>query len=129
MKVIDSSAIIKYVTKEEKWQEVEGHIKEGCVTLDLAIKETANALVKKMLKREVDIETAKAVLTSLSKIVKILPQHEHFLQALEIAIKYKLAIYDALFIALSINTKKPLLTSDRKQAEISNECGVTAMLV
>lgn len=129
MRTIDSSAIIKYLAKEEKWEEVEEYIKEGCVTLDLAIKETANALVKKVLKREVDIETAKAILNSLPKIVKIVPQHEYFSQALKIAIKYKLAIYDALFIALSINTNMPLLTSDEEQAKISGEYGATVTIV
>jgi predicted nucleic acid-binding protein len=129
VKVIDSSALIKYIAKEENWEKVEEHLKEGCVTLDLAIKETANALVKKALKNEVTTETAKEIINYLPKIVRITPQKEHFSKALEIAIKYKLAIYGALFIALSANTNTPLLTSDEKQAKTSKEYGITVTLL
>jgi predicted nucleic acid-binding protein len=129
VKVIDSSALIKYIAKEENWEKVEEHLKEGCVTLDLAIKETANALVKKALKNEVTAETAKEIINCLSKIVRVTPQKEHFSKALEIAIKHKLAIYDALFIALSANTNTPLLTSDEKQAKTSKEYGVAVTLI
>ena len=129
MKVIDSSALIKYLTKEENWQKIENHIKEGCTTLDLAIKETANALAKKTLKNEVDIKTTKQIITHLSRILKIMPQKEQFEKALEISIKHKITIYDALFIALATNTNQPLLTSDRKQAETSKQYGVTTILI
>ncbi|MFB0523455.1 MAG: type II toxin-antitoxin system VapC family toxin [Candidatus Bathyarchaeia archaeon] len=129
MKVIDSSALIKYLTKEEDWQKIENHIKEGCVTLDLTKKETANALVKKTLKDEVDIKTVKQIVAHLSKIVRIMPQEEQFEKALEIAAKHKITIYDALFIALAVNTNQPLITSDRKQAETSERCDVTTTIV
>ena len=129
MKVIDSSALIKYIAKEENWEKVEEHLKEGCITLDLAIKETANALVKKALKNEVTTETAKEIINYLPKIVRITPQKEHFSKALEIAIKHKLVIYDALFIALSANTSTPLLTSDEKQAKTSKEYGVAVTVI
>jgi predicted nucleic acid-binding protein len=129
VKVIDSSALIKYIAKEENWEKVEEHLKEGCITLDLAIKETANALVKKALKNEVTTETAKEIINYLPKIVRITPQKEHFSKALEIAIKHKLVIYDALFIALSANTNTPLLTSDEKQAKTSKEYGVAVTLI
>jgi len=129
VKVIDSSTLIKYVAKEENWEKVEEYLKEGCVTLDLATKETANALVKKALKNEVTTETAKEIINYLPKIVRITPQKEHFSKAFEIAIKHKLTIYDALFIALSVNTNMPLLTSDEKQAKASKEHGVAVTLM
>ena len=129
MKVIDSSSLIKYVSKEENWRKVEEYIKEGCITFDLAVKETANALVKKTLKSEMDLETAKEILNYVPRIVKITSQKEHLPKALEIAVKNQLPIYDALFMALSVNTNTPLLTSDMKQAETSKEYGITVILV
>jgi predicted nucleic acid-binding protein len=129
VKVIDSSALIKYIAKEEGWEKVEEHLKEGCTTLDLVMKETANALVKKVLKKEASIETAKAIIDQLPRILKIMPQKEHFPKALEIAVKHKLTIYDALFIALSASADTPLLTSDRKQAKASEDYGVTTTLI
>jgi predicted nucleic acid-binding protein len=129
VKVIDSSSLIKYVSKEENWRKVEEYIKEGCITFDLAVKETANALVKKTLKSEMDLETAKEILNCVPRIVKITSQKEHLPKALEIAVKNQLPIYDALFMALSVNTNTPLLTSDMKQAETSKEYGITVILV
>lgn len=129
MKVIDSSALIKYLTKEEGWQEVEEHIKEGCVTLDLAIKEAGNALVKKALRGEVSVKTAKEIVSRVPRIVSVVPQREHFSKALEVAVKHKLPIYDALFIALSLNIGASLVTSDEKQARVSGEYGVTALII
>ena len=129
MRVIDSSALIKYVVKEEDWEKVEEYIKEGCVTLDLAVKETANALVKKVFKDEVDAGTAEEIICRLHGVVRIMPQKEYFSKALEVALKHKLAIYDGLFIALAIGTNMPLLTSDGKQAEVSRQYGVTVILI
>jgi predicted nucleic acid-binding protein len=128
VKVIDSSALIKYVTKEENWEAVETHIKEGCTTLELAIKETANALAKKTVKNEVTIETSKEIIARIPRIVRIVPQTEHFPKALEIAAKHEITIYDALFIALAANTGQPLLTSDKKQAEISEKYAATTLI-
>jgi len=129
VKVIDSSALIKYLTKEEGWQRIEEHLREGCITLDLALKETANALIKKTLRNEVDIETAWQVIAHLPKIVKIVSQKESLEKAFKIAVENRTTIYDALFIALASNRKQILLTSDRKQAEISEKCGVITILV
>lgn len=129
MKVIDSSSLIKYIAKEENWEKVEEHIREGCITLDLAVKETANALVKKVFKGQVDLETTEKILNYIPKIVKVTSQKEHFPKALEIAVKRKLPIYDALFIVLSVKASNPLLTSDEKQAQISREYGVTVILI
>lgn len=129
MKVIDSSALIKYIVKEEGWENVEKHLKEGCATLNLALKEAANALVKKMLKGEVDIETAQEIINHIPKIVKITSQVEHFPKALEIAVKHKITIYDALYIALAVNTSELLLTSDKEQAKASREYGVTTIFI
>ncbi|MEM3055321.1 MAG: type II toxin-antitoxin system VapC family toxin [Candidatus Bathyarchaeia archaeon] len=129
MKVIDSSALIKYIVKEEGWENVEKHLKEGCATLNLALKEAASALVKKMLKGEVDIETAKEIINHIPKIVKMTSQVEHFPKALEIAIKHKITVYDALFIALAIDTNAPLLTSDKEQAKVSKEYEVITIVI
>jgi predicted nucleic acid-binding protein len=129
VKVIDSSALIKYITKETGWQEVEQHIKEECVTLDLAIKEAGSALVKKTIKGEVSKRTASEILSRVQRIVRIVPQKEHLPKALEVSIKYKLSFYDALFIALSSNIGASLLTSDEKQARVSKENGVTTLII
>ena len=76
-----------------------------------------------------DIKTVKKILVHLSRIVQIVLQKEQFEKALEIATKHKVTIYDALFIALAANTNQLLITSDGKQAETSEKCGVIITLL
>ena len=44
MRVIDSSALIKYFTREEGWEKVREILLNGAITLDLAVKELGSAL-------------------------------------------------------------------------------------
>ena len=76
MKVVDSSALIKHIAKEENLEKVEEHLKEGCVTMGLATEETANALIKKVLSGETSAETATEPISRLPKIVRNAPQKE-----------------------------------------------------
>jgi CRISPR-associated exonuclease Cas4 len=48
---------------------VEAYIREGCITLELAIKEAANVLTKKILKNEIIIETSKRVIAQIPRII------------------------------------------------------------
>ncbi len=48
MYFIDASAIVMYVVCEPGWEKVRKFLSEGAVTLDLAIKEVANALWEKV---------------------------------------------------------------------------------
>ncbi|MEM2550417.1 MAG: type II toxin-antitoxin system VapC family toxin, partial [Nitrososphaerota archaeon] len=62
MRVIDSSTLIKYFTREDGWEKVREIILEGVITLDLAIKEVANALWRKVLRGDLKHETAIKIL-------------------------------------------------------------------
>ena len=58
MRVIDSSALVKYFTREAGWEKVREVLIDGVVTLDLAVKEVANALWKRVTRGEIDYDTA-----------------------------------------------------------------------
>ncbi|MEJ2781337.1 hypothetical protein WIW89_10745 [Stygiolobus sp. CP850M] len=47
MRVIDSSSLVKFFSKEKGWEKVAEIITEGIMTLDLSIKEVANTMWKK----------------------------------------------------------------------------------
>jgi len=128
--VIDSSALTKYILREEGWREVRKYLEEGCVTLDLAIKETINALWKRVLMGNLDEGYAKEVVRSFleSGIVKVEEQDQLLEEAFSIAVKRKMMVYDSVFIALAKKKGLPLLTSDRKQAEVAEEEGVKTIL-
>jgi len=44
MRVIDSSAIVNYFSREAGWDRVEKVLKEGTITIGLAVKEVGNTL-------------------------------------------------------------------------------------
>ncbi len=45
--VVDPSILVKIVAREEGWEEALKLLEEGAMTLDLAVKEAANALREK----------------------------------------------------------------------------------
>jgi len=63
VRVIDSSALIKYFSREKGWEDVRRYMLEGVLTIDLAIKETLNALWRKIIKEEIMYETVVKIIT------------------------------------------------------------------
>ncbi|MBS7650910.1 MAG: type II toxin-antitoxin system VapC family toxin [Candidatus Bathyarchaeia archaeon] len=132
MKVIDSSALSKYVNREANWKEVRKHLEEGCMTLDLAIKEVGNSIWKRVSRGELDPDTAMSLFKDLVilKPFKTASQEDLLdVKALETAIRQGITIYDALFIQFSKELNLPLLTSDKRQAEASQKTGVETTYV
>ena len=130
MIVIDSSALAKYLLKEEGWREVRKHLEEGCVTLGLAIEEVVNALWKRIVMGHLDEGYAKEVVRSFleSGIVKVEKQDQFLEEALSVAVRRKMTVYDSMFIALAKKRGLPLLTSDKEQAKAAEEEGVKTIL-
>ena len=71
MRVIDSSALIKYFSREKGLEDVRRYMLEGVLTIDLAIKETLNALWRKIIKEEIMYET-------VVKLIEDLTENRHF---------------------------------------------------
>jgi len=131
VKVIDSSSLVKYFSKEEGWKLVKKAILDGVVTLDLAVKEVANALWKKVLRSEISIDDANKIITDLleAEVIKVISQDKYLTQAFKIAVENKITVYDALFIALAKEMNIELITSDAKQAEVAKEEGVSVRII
>ncbi len=131
MRVIDASALIKYLNREDGWRRVEEYILEGCITIDLALKEVANALWKRVKRGEVTERQALAIMEIIleSKIVKIHSQQPLINEALKSSITNDLPIYDSLYIILAKHMKMPLVTSDKRQAEKAKMMGVNPILL
>ncbi len=132
MKVIDSSALVKYFAREEGWEKVRQLIiEEGIITLELAFKELANSLWKKTLRGEIDYKDSLTIIRDLAyyKPIRTDDQSKYIEEAFSIAVKHKLTVYDSLFIALAKTLGKELVTSDRRQTKIAIEEGVKVILV
>ncbi len=131
MRVIDSSVLVKYFSREEGWERARKYVVEGAITLDLAVKELSNALWKKVLRNEIDPELAIEIIEDIIREKPLIIEEEtkYLVEALQYSIKYKITIYDALFIVLAKNKNLELVTADKKQAEVAEETGIKTVLV
>jgi len=131
VRLADSSALVKYFAKEEGWETVKSYILRGVATLDLAIKEVGNALWKKVLRGEMELNDAIEILTDLAKgyAIKILNQEEFLGEGLRLAVEQRITLYDALFIAAARRLRLPLLTADRLQARAARKVGAEVVVV
>ena len=86
---------------------------------------------KRVIANEISESFAYEILDFLLKErpFKIISQEELLQEALSMAVKEKLTVYDTLFISLAKKNKLPLLTSDTKQAKAAKEEGVEVILV
>lgn len=132
-RVIDSSALAKLLLKEEGWRRVEEIIVEKPFTLDLAVKEVANAIWRRVvLLHDIDIEKVLTLLNhllELKKVLRVEPQDQYIVQAFTIALENNIAVYDALFIAQAMIKKATLITSDKRQFDIAQKLGVEATYI
>jgi predicted nucleic acid-binding protein len=131
MYVIDSSALAKYVNREPGWEEVSKRLSEGCLTLELALKETANSLWKRVIRKDLSDDLATSVLNTLleARPFKLEEQQELYPAAFKLAVEKKTTIYDALFIALALERKLPLATSDEQQASVARSLGIRTIQI
>ena len=126
MRLIDSSAIIKFFAKEPGWKEIEAYLPES-MTIPLAIEELGNALWKKVLLAEIKEKDAEEII-ALYQSIAVLAEYKPFTRtALEIAVKEKIAFYDSLFLAVAMKNDYEFVTCDRLQAKIARKLGITVV--
>jgi predicted nucleic acid-binding protein len=128
VKVIDSSALSKYVNKEPNHELVANQIRSergSCVSLELAMTEVGNSIWKRVLKREITGEAASTVFHEFTQavlrdgLITLLPVDEDLLsESFRLAINEKITIYDSIFIELGHREERGLITSDERQNDI-----------
>ncbi|MCD6349141.1 MAG: type II toxin-antitoxin system VapC family toxin [Candidatus Korarchaeota archaeon] len=126
MIVADSSVLVRYFSKEEGWENAEKVIEQGVVTLELAVKEVANGLWKKVLRREMAEEDAIRIILDLASggVIRLEDQGKYLEEAFDIAVRRGITIYDALFISLAKGRELEFVTCDGKQGKVAEEEGV-----
>lgn len=131
MYVIDSSALAKYVNREPGWEQASGRLAEGCITLELAVKETANSLWKRVMRKDLNEKIAATALKELVELrpFKVEAQEPLYRAAFRLAVERETTFYDALFVELAIERKLPLVTSDARQAAVALAAGANAVLI
>ena len=131
MIVIDASALTKFILKEEGWEDVIPHLKAGTVSVDLAVKEVANAVWKRFRQEAVSLEEAKIILQALKEIiekaVKIEEELNYIDEAVRIAFSRNITIYDSLYIAMAKIKELNLLTIDETQTNVAAAENIVAI--
>ena len=133
MKVIDTSAFLMYVFREEGWDQVREELRKGVVSVDLLLKEALNAILTRLRRGDITIKEAEAMGESLKDLwgtaIEIRPEIEFVDDAFAVAKQKAFSLYDALFIALAKSEGFSLLTLDRTQARVARELKVSCKLV
>jgi len=126
--VIDASALVAYLLREEGHDIVREYMERGVASIELVVKEVLNAVYIAYRRGRVSREHVDIVFTALQKllenVIELVDQKPLLKQALEISLSTGTTIYDALYIALARQRKSPLLTRDREQAKAAREVGV-----
>jgi predicted nucleic acid-binding protein len=128
-RVIDSSTLAKFLLRESGWEQVKGILTGKPYTLDLAVKEVANAIWRRVtLMGDVSLEKAPVILGDLLELkrvaLRVEPQDPYLGQALRIAIENRVTVYDSLFIAQALAKKAALTTSDERQGRVAERLNV-----
>ena len=123
MQLIDSSALVRYFSKEEGWESVERYVLDS-VTMTLAISELGNSLHKKVNKHQVQQKMANEIFVKYSQKAVLLHDEEYVNTAFQTAHDKNISFYDSLFIAACVDEDLELVTCDRNQAKVAREVGV-----
>ncbi len=132
MIVVDSSALAKYILREENFKAVREYLDDEPYSLDLALAEASNAVWKHfVLYKKISRNNAALLikaLTTLRDVVIFEPLENYLQPAIEIAMSEETTVYDALYIA---QAKKlgGLLTSDEIQGEIARKLGIKVIRI
>ncbi|MEM2930737.1 MAG: type II toxin-antitoxin system VapC family toxin [Thermoproteota archaeon] len=130
MIVADSSALIAFFLREEGWSELSKYM-ATTISVDHAVKEFYNAVWKAVNIKRIGVEETPRVLALFKDYVKrnmeLRREEEYTDKALEISLENGITIYDALYIALALQEKSPLLTLDDKQRYVSKRLGITTI--
>ena len=123
MPIVDSSVFVRYLTREEGWEEAEKYLTRP-VTLALALKEVADALRTKTLSGDVNPDDAKLMIARIASMVKLVDQGDLLVDSYQVAVDHRITVYDALFIVAALRSGEDLVTCDDQQAVVARALGV-----
>lgn len=137
MIVIDSSAFSKFLLKEEGWERVILYLEPSLEphAVDMLTLETTNVIWKYAKKYGlITEEQALGLYDGMMRLVKeevitVEPSGKYLREALEIAMKHDIPIYDSLFLAQARGLGAKLVTSDKRQVEIARKMGLEAVYI
>lgn len=135
-KVIDTSALVKYVLPEQDSPVAEKLValhRVGTINLiapEYILVESANVLWKHLERRNILLEEAVESLRTLRDLrVRLISNAELLDDALTLAADSGITVYDSLFCTLAARENAQLITSDRPLVRRMTGTGVEAVLL
>ncbi|MBO3798274.1 MAG: type II toxin-antitoxin system VapC family toxin [Thermoproteota archaeon] len=132
MKVIDTTVIAAYILKEPGWEKLADLLMHA-VTVDMAVKESLNAIWKTYARGHISEESAKAKAKALLELaesgLEIVDEKTLFKRAFEIACSENLSLYDALFLTLAESRDATLYTLDEEQAKKARKLAIRVKVI
>ena len=137
MIVIDTSALCKFLLKEEGWRGVIPylHPESDAHAVEMLLTECANVIWKNIrIYKNFDREDGEKLLSALELLVDkgvitIEENRKYLRRAFEVSVEHGIAVYDALFIAQARELNATLVTCDEKQGKIAEKLGVSVVLL
>ncbi len=126
--VLDASVIAKLIMREENYEEAGRKILEDGETLDLAMIEVANTVLKYFMRGEIKLAEAEeryGELVDLFNVLSVRKSIDFLGRAFEASLKLQITIYDSLYIVSSDR----LITADSKQAKAAMSLGKSVTMV
>lgn len=124
MIVVDASALTAFIMMEEGSQEVANYLKES-ISVDHIIKEVGNAVWKAYVRGYITGEDAikrfNILMETAVNVMEIVSEVDLIGEAMKIAMENNITLYDALYVALALKRRIPLLTMDEGQAETAKK--------
>lgn len=122
--VLDASVAAKWflcsteeALVEQSFKVLESHLnsRTTLVVPDLFWAEMGNVLWKGVRRGRMSIDSAEKSISKLMSIhLPTLPSAPLLRDAFSIAINFERAVYDCIYVALALETKRPLLTADER---------------
>ena len=136
MIVIDASALVKYVLREEDWSIVGRYIRyrRPLYSIDHIVKEVGNAIwkhcyIRRLINPDYALKLFKDLLDIIEVGVIVLEDEVKYMEdGLKISLKHGITIYDSLYV---VQAKKygEILTCDEVQAKIASEMGIKTYFI
>lgn len=112
--IVDTSVALKWYAPEDQSEQADALLRHELAAPDLIVAEMCNALLKKVLGREMDDTAVGDVLPHLRRSVHLLPTGPLAEAALQIALELRHPAYDCFFLAAAEQLDLQLITADAR---------------
>lgn len=136
MTVIDSSAYLAFLIGEEGSERVSPWLGPEYAprSVSLLLAESGNVLWKYCRAGAITAKQAHELYTMTETICRkgvilMEPDERYGGSALHLAIEHVHPFYDMLFVAQAMETNEGLVTSDTRQADVAERCGIDVVLI